>query len=83
MTSAPPWAVVPMSDICQCAKPEPTEGSWCRKCLGFACVYADRGQAKCPRWRCDCFIDEYPDDPVGLHPEAFTCDPLDGGGSGA
>lgn len=30
------------------------------------------GAPRCPRDICDCFIDQYPDDPTGLHPEAFT-----------
>jgi hypothetical protein len=38
----------------------------------FQCPYAEKGQARCPTWRCDCFIDLYPDDPFGLHPEAFV-----------
>lgn len=38
----------------------------------FECPYAEPGKARCPEWRCDCFIDLYPDDPFGLHPEAFT-----------
>lgn len=29
------------------------------------------GGPRCPRSICDCFIEEYPDDPLGLHPEAF------------
>lgn len=29
------------------------------------------GQPRCPESICDCFIDTYPDDPMGLHPEAF------------
>lgn len=39
---------------------------------GFQCDYADRGERRCPEWRCDCFVDTYPDDPFGIHPEAFT-----------
>jgi hypothetical protein len=38
----------------------------------FQCPYADKGKKRCPEWRCDCFIDLYPDDPFGLHPEAFV-----------
>lgn len=29
------------------------------------------GGPRCPEAICDCFIDLYPDDPLGLHPEAF------------
>lgn len=36
---------------------------------GFVCGYADRPGEKCDA--CDCFVDLYPDDPFGLHPEAF------------
>lgn len=39
---------------------------------GFQCSYADPGERACPAWRCDCFVDQYPDDPFGLHPEAFV-----------
>lgn len=35
------------------------------------CEYAPTGQARCPEWRCDCFIESHPDDPFGLHPEDF------------
>ena len=35
------------------------------------CPYADKGQVRCPPSICDCFWDLYPDDPFGLHPEAF------------
>jgi hypothetical protein len=38
----------------------------------FVCPYAGPGRRKCPEWRCDCFVDLYPDDPFGLHPEAFV-----------
>lgn len=38
---------------------------------GFVCPYADEGRARCPEWRCDCFVDAFPEDPFGLHPEAF------------
>lgn len=30
------------------------------------------GQRRCPPSICDCFIDIYPDDPGGIHPEAFV-----------
>lgn len=30
------------------------------------------GGPRCPEWECDCFIDLYPDDPMGIHPEAFV-----------
>lgn len=30
------------------------------------------GGPRCPPSICDCFIDLYPDDPLGIHPEAFT-----------
>lgn len=42
----------------------------------FKCPYASPGRAKCPESICDCFIDVYPDDPFGLHPEAFAVGPL-------
>jgi hypothetical protein len=38
----------------------------------FQCPHAERGQDRCPAWRCDCFVDLHPDDPFGLHPEAFV-----------
>lgn len=37
----------------------------------FQCPYAPRGRRRCPPSICDCFVDTYPDDPFGLHPEAF------------
>lgn len=40
----------------------------------FWCEHADPGQQRCPEWRCDCFIDTYPDSPFDLHPEAFLVD---------
>lgn len=40
----------------------------------FHCDYADAGQDRCPEWRCDCFVATYPEDPFGLHPEAFLVD---------
>lgn len=43
----------------------------CGRCSGFACGYADRGQTRCPSWRCDCFIEAHPDSPMDLHPEDF------------
>jgi len=39
---------------------------------GFRCEYADPGQRACPPSICDCFVDLYPEDPFGLHPEAFV-----------
>lgn len=30
------------------------------------------GTQRCPEWLCDCFIDMFPDDPTGLHPEVFV-----------
>ncbi|QLQ11153.1 MAG: hypothetical protein HZY75_13220 [Nocardioidaceae bacterium] len=36
----------------------------------FRCGYAARPGEKCIM--CDCFVDQYPDDPFGLHPEAFV-----------
>lgn len=30
------------------------------------------GGPRCPESICDCFIEQYPDDPMGLHPEAFV-----------
>ncbi|MGH3499835.1 MAG: hypothetical protein ACRDQA_02860 [Nocardioidaceae bacterium] len=38
----------------------------------FWCPYAEKSERRCPEWRCDCFIDTYPDDPFGIHPEAFV-----------
>jgi hypothetical protein len=38
----------------------------------FHCDYAGPGRDRCPAWRCDCFVDTFPDDPFGLHPEAFV-----------
>ena len=38
----------------------------------FKCPYAQRGESRCSPAICDCFIDQYPDDPFGLHPEAFV-----------
>ena len=40
----------------------------------FKCPYADPGQSRCSPSICDCFIEQYPDDPFGLHPEAFLVD---------
>lgn len=37
----------------------------------FQCPYASFGARRCPPSICDCFIDTHPDDPFGLHPEAF------------
>jgi hypothetical protein len=39
--------------------------------MTFQCPYAEPGQARCHPAICDCFIEQYPDDPFGLHPEAF------------
>jgi len=47
-------------------------GEKCERCGGFACAYADKGKARCPQWRCDCFIETHPDSPFDLHPEEFT-----------
>jgi hypothetical protein len=30
------------------------------------------GGERCPESMCDCFIDQYPDDPVNLRPEHFV-----------
>jgi hypothetical protein len=38
----------------------------------FQCPYAPPGRTRCWESICDCFIDLYPDDPFGLHPEAFV-----------
>lgn len=61
---------------CQCPSPRRpvTEAlpPWrCVSCKGFACDYAERGETRCPEWRCDCFIATHPDSPMDLHPEAF------------
>lgn len=37
----------------------------------FQCPYAPMGESRCPASICDCFIDQFPEDPFGLHPEAF------------
>jgi hypothetical protein len=37
----------------------------------FQCPYAPKGDRRCPPSICDCFIDQFPHDPFGLHPEAF------------
>lgn len=39
--------------------------------MTFRCPYASPGRDRCPPAICDCFVDLYPDDPFGLHPEAF------------
>lgn len=56
---------------------------------GFKCPYAEPGQRACHPAICDCFIATHPDDPFGLHPEAFVVlkpapgsGTPDGGGSG-
>ena len=57
---------------CKCPTPDHSGRGTCQRCDGFACEYADRGQTRCPSWRCDCFIETHPfDNPQGLHPEAF------------
>lgn len=38
----------------------------------FHCPYAEAGKDRCPAWRCDCFVDIYPEDPFGLHPEMYV-----------
>ena len=68
--------------LCTCPEPKRPTGRepeqvppWdCLACGGYACEYADRGQKKCPAWRCDCFIDQFPDSPRDLHPEVFYVD---------
>jgi hypothetical protein len=40
--------------------------------MTFQCSYADKGQTRCPEWRCDCFIVTHPDSPFDLHPEDFV-----------
>lgn len=37
------------------------------------------GGPRCPEAVCDCFVDLYPDDPLGLHPEAFVVGGTDHG----
>ena len=62
---------------CKCPVPDHDMRGTCKRCDGFACEYADRGQTRCPAWRCDCFIETHPfDNPRGLHPEAFVVAPL-------
>ena len=64
-----------MSD-CTCAKPKHDErGEKCQRCGGFACGYAQPGRTRCSPAICDCFIEQYPDSPFDLHPEAFIVDP--------
>lgn len=65
---------------CRCPEPNRPTGRepeqlppWkCLTCGGFACDYAERGQTRCPSWRCDCFIATHPDSPMDLHPEVFV-----------
>lgn len=57
---------------CACVKPDHDGRGYCKRCHRFACEYADKGNTRCPEWRCDCFIETYPDSPRDLHPEAFT-----------
>lgn len=67
------------SGLCTCPtpdrptgrEPEPLPPWECLTCGGYACEYADSGQKKCPASICDCFIDQYPDSPRDVHPEAF------------
>lgn len=33
------------------------------------------GSRRCPEWVCDCFIAQFPEDPLGLHPEVFRVGP--------
>lgn len=47
----------------------------CIEVLRFQCPWAEDGEAKCPEWRCDCFIDMFPESPFALHPEAFIVGP--------
>ena len=60
---------------CTCVKPKHDGLGNCQSCSGFACEYADRGRTRCPQWRCDCFIEQFPDSPRELHPEAFIVGP--------
>ena len=65
--------------LCVCSTPLRPSGDeperlapWvCLTCGGYACEYAPQGRKKCPPSICDCFIDQYPDSPRDLHPEAF------------
>lgn len=67
---------------CRCETPNRPTGKeperlkpWeCLTCGGFACEYADQGQTRCSM--CDCFIEQYPESPRDLHPEAFVVAPL-------
>jgi hypothetical protein len=67
-----------MSD-CRCTKPNRPTGReaeqlppWeCLTCGGYACEYAERGRTRCSPAICDCFIEQFPDTPRSLHPEAF------------
>jgi hypothetical protein len=49
-----------------------TSCGWCGAKGPFQCPYAPPDRSRCPQWRCDCFIDLYPDSPFALHPEAFV-----------
>ena len=40
------------------------------------------GGRRCPEAICDCFVDLYPDDPLGIHPEAFVVGDVNRGTAG-
>jgi hypothetical protein len=61
-----------MAGDCKCPTPQHTGMGKCGRCGKFACEYAGRGRTRSSSAICDCFIEQYPDDPFGLHPEAFT-----------
>lgn len=56
---------------CKCTVPKPNGRGKCSNCEGFACEYAGKGKTRCPQSICDCFIEQFPDSPRELHPEAF------------
>ena len=39
------------------------------------CPFSGLAVKSCVASVCDCFIEQYPDDPYGLHPEAFVVNP--------
>lgn len=39
------------------------------------CPFSGLTTKACIASICDCFIEQYPDDPYGLHPEAFVVNP--------
>ena len=56
---------------CTCPKPKHDGLGYCSRCGDFACEYASAGRTRCSPAICDCFIEQFPDSPSDLHPEAF------------